>query len=294
MCKELPSVTPVIGKHAFLSMSIDDLFVLARMLPTAGELFHYLEVRQHVAALRGARLFDECDHLGAYIAKNRFDIDLRSELEKANHVAWDGFSTIVDEYFSRDRWLSEPPPRQSLPAEVERLLGLLSVSRTAGWLAIDATIRDLNDRDRHVLNERLRELLASLTDRAHRWFVTGGGRVRTLLVSLSREDQPVEEAEVVRLAEAAAVATERQETYVIRASANTSGQLIAAYGLRVPVPHPTRSDYPAIARESRNLMVRMTNARPMDPRRTSGLAKLGRNDPCWCGSGSKYKRCHGQ
>ena len=22
-------------------------------------------------------------------------------------------------------------------------------------------------------------------------------------------------------------------------------------------------------------------------------AKLGRNDPCWCGSGLKYKKCHG-
>ena len=22
-------------------------------------------------------------------------------------------------------------------------------------------------------------------------------------------------------------------------------------------------------------------------------AKLGRNDPCWCGSGKKYKKCHG-
>jgi preprotein translocase subunit SecA len=21
--------------------------------------------------------------------------------------------------------------------------------------------------------------------------------------------------------------------------------------------------------------------------------KLGRNDPCWCGSGKKFKRCHG-
>ena len=20
---------------------------------------------------------------------------------------------------------------------------------------------------------------------------------------------------------------------------------------------------------------------------------LGRNDPCWCGSGKKFKRCHG-
>jgi len=22
--------------------------------------------------------------------------------------------------------------------------------------------------------------------------------------------------------------------------------------------------------------------------------KIGRNDPCWCGSGKKYKRCHGK
>ncbi|MDR0359311.1 MAG: SEC-C domain-containing protein [bacterium] len=21
---------------------------------------------------------------------------------------------------------------------------------------------------------------------------------------------------------------------------------------------------------------------------------MGRNDPCWCGSGKKYKRCHGR
>ncbi len=28
----------------------------------------------------------------------------------------------------------------------------------------------------------------------------------------------------------------------------------------------------------------------------AGLAreKIGRNDPCWCGSGRKYKRCHGR
>ena len=22
--------------------------------------------------------------------------------------------------------------------------------------------------------------------------------------------------------------------------------------------------------------------------------KVGRNDPCWCGSGKKYKKCHGK
>jgi len=26
----------------------------------------------------------------------------------------------------------------------------------------------------------------------------------------------------------------------------------------------------------------------------AAAAKLGRNDPCWCGSGKKFKRCHGR
>ncbi|MCC7440262.1 MAG: SEC-C domain-containing protein [Bdellovibrionales bacterium] len=27
---------------------------------------------------------------------------------------------------------------------------------------------------------------------------------------------------------------------------------------------------------------------------SSGDPKVGRNDPCWCGSGKKFKKCHGQ
>jgi len=34
MAKELPEVQPILGKHPFISMSVDDLFVLQRFLPT--------------------------------------------------------------------------------------------------------------------------------------------------------------------------------------------------------------------------------------------------------------------
>jgi len=54
-------------------MAIDDLFVLTMVLPTSGELSHYLTVRQQAAGLRGAMLYDELDHLGAHISENRFD-----------------------------------------------------------------------------------------------------------------------------------------------------------------------------------------------------------------------------
>ena len=31
----------------------------------------------------------------------------------------------------------------------------------------------------------------------------------------------------------------------------------------------------------------------IEQRRVSTDEQLGRNDPCWCGSGKKFKRCHG-
>jgi preprotein translocase subunit SecA len=33
------------------------------------------------------------------------------------------------------------------------------------------------------------------------------------------------------------------------------------------------------------------NGQPQQPARVAH--KIGRNDPCFCGSGKKYKRCHG-
>jgi preprotein translocase subunit SecA len=35
------------------------------------------------------------------------------------------------------------------------------------------------------------------------------------------------------------------------------------------------------------------NARSGARQAATAGRKIGRNDPCWCGSGKKYKRCHG-
>jgi preprotein translocase subunit SecA len=31
----------------------------------------------------------------------------------------------------------------------------------------------------------------------------------------------------------------------------------------------------------------------VEQRRVDPNEQLGRNDPCWCGSGKKFKKCHG-
>jgi preprotein translocase subunit SecA len=36
-----------------------------------------------------------------------------------------------------------------------------------------------------------------------------------------------------------------------------------------------------------------TTALPIQHQAVNEHKKVGRNDPCWCGSGKKFKRCHG-
>jgi preprotein translocase subunit SecA len=31
----------------------------------------------------------------------------------------------------------------------------------------------------------------------------------------------------------------------------------------------------------------------VEQRRVDQTEQIGRNDPCWCGSGKKFKKCHG-
>ena len=51
-----------------------------------------------------------------------------------------------------------------------------------------------------------------------------------------------------------------------------------------------RTERSLIARERQAAAEAPTSPRPSQPRTPS---KLGRNEPCWCGSGKKFKYCHG-
>jgi SEC-C motif len=55
------------------------------------------------------------------------------------------------------------------------------------------------------------------------------------------------------------------------------------------VQFPSRTSYPSFspARDE----APPARVQPAEPFRYTA-AKIGRNDPCWCGSGKKYKRCH--
>ena len=77
----------------------------------------------------------------------------------------------------------------------------------------------------------------------------------------------------------------------------------AAPGSADPARRPAGARGRAAMRESlgdepvaaaRRLGRRAAAERRPRPGYTPTGARIGRNDPCWCGSGAKYKKCHGR
>lgn len=143
--KQLSGIEPVLGRFPFISMAIDDLFILNRFLPTAGELTHYLMVRQRIAGQKQVMLLDEADHLGLYVSHKRYDIAV-------DFFAAHGIETIVnehpakpvDEYFNLERWDEASLPRHDFPFRFTQILAALDARRSRGFVRADAIIRDIS------------------------------------------------------------------------------------------------------------------------------------------------------
>lgn len=297
-CKELPQVEPLLGKHAFVSLSIDELLVLKRFLPTPGEFAHYMEVRQAVAGMRRAHLFDEFDHLGAYLKKNRFDHDIADQLKggKVNMLVWDGMSDIIDKSFEGEDWESGPFPTQHFPEEVLKLLGALDATRARGLLSAESHIRDLGEEGRNNLAKMLSDLRQTLNKHPARYFILSG-EGKPLFVWLQQHDHQVDWTRVNDKASAAALAVKASNVIGIMAEVSADGTYRRAQSFAVHVPKE-RAEENAHIYEDAARMAQPTRAVNLNQPKSIipplKIKKTGRNDPCPCGSGVKFKRCHGR
>ena len=255
MAKELPEVEPILGRHPFISMSVDDLFVLRRFLPTTGELFHYLEVRQQVAGLKAALLFDETDHLGAYIAKNRFDMDIREQLKEADQVSWDGFSDAVDRHFERDDWQTAPPPSQPFPASFAGLLKALDEFRPDGWLRFDGLLRDYGHEGRENINRCLDELVPTLAEHPRRRFQIGEDA--PLQLWLYRNGATPTAKEVRYQAQVGCLTVGVQDMRILLVAYNRSRRVCDLKCEIHSAPSALQTDYPALWKEAERQRARM-------------------------------------
>jgi preprotein translocase subunit SecA len=122
--------------------------------------------------------------------------------------------------------------------------------------------------------------LVAYKNEAHRYWEEMNGRIAASAAQmiLRVSVRPVEQAE------------QRQEEREERAAQGTA----SAGGLERAPARP--APVPAGVAASRAMSSGPGRAAPGTPATaaSSKQTKLGRNDPCWCGSGKKFKKCHGR
>lgn len=258
MAKENPEIKPLLDKHPFISMSVDDLFVLNRFLPTTGALLHYLEVRQAVAGIPRAMLFDEIDHLGAYITKNRFDISIREQLQKADMVSWDSFDDVVDKHFVGDEWKTAKPAQQEFPEALTIILLALDQHRPRHWLLVDACIRNLGGDGREDFARIYAELEATLQEFPMRRFLIGGEE-SPLLVWLCRRGSEPSEEETRYHSEVSCLAIGASRIAVLRLSFESDGRISSVGCDSFASPSIIQTNYPELMREAERQRGRLSD-----------------------------------
>jgi len=296
MCKEIADLRPILGRHAFVSLSVDDLFVMKRLLPTAGALLHYLEVRQAAAVIRKAFVYDEMDHLGSYIRLNRYD---RTQIEqlgrKGDLLMWDGYSHEIDAYFGGRDLERGPPPGQRLPESLAQLLFVLERTGKSGWAEGNSHLRNLSGDAREAFAQKLEHAKESLGEGQLRAFHVTDESV-PLTVVVTRRSSRCSADELVAPGRAGALAFRRGRQCVLVAILDGTGPSVTeAFVLAALAPSPSDSDYTSVEAHAARILesARRLTADGRAEMRPGGKSKIQRNERCWCGSGKKFKKCHG-
>ncbi|MBA6245196.1 MULTISPECIES: YecA family protein [Psychrobacter] len=295
--KNLPQVKPLVGQYSFVSISIDDLFVLRRMLPTPGVFAHYMEVRQAIAGIKQGLLFDEFDHLGAYLTKNRFDQDIidQSKDENASLVIYNGMSDVVDSAFASEQWETSSKPTQEFPEVVLKVLSALDISREPGWLSVDSLIRDFGEEARNNFAKYLTDLDKTIEQHPARYFAFGG-EANPILVWMQNSKYEVEWEKVNHKASVVAISIKVENLIGVLLKVGKRGVYEAAQPLKINVPVEQTKENMLIFEDAKRMNQQIKSRADhavkgkLEPKQKR---KVGRNASCPCGSGKKYKRCHG-
>lgn len=257
MSKRLNEVQPILGKHPFVSMSIDDLFVLSRLLPTSGELIHYLSVRQRMAGMRDVFVFDELDHLGAYLSKNRSDMFYNEKLaDGASFLTEVDSCLVVDNYFANPEWQTMPHPKQIFPKILLDFLQSMDVARGSHFLLADSSIRDLGKKGREDMANFMNQILPTLQSHPYRWFMLMLDE-EPMMVWLQRSNY-TDIAEVHKAkAEAIALFANTSQCTIVFAHIDSNGRFVGGSAKRISAPTQMDTHFPERFAEAQRMGARV-------------------------------------
>jgi len=95
-------------------------------------------------------------------------------------------------------------------------------------------------------------------------------------------------------AAAAMLATKATRMIAVAVVASHSDGYLSAQALDVALPKERTAENAHIYDDAERMRSRVSRIDASGDKKSPAAPRLGRNEPCWCESGIKFKKCHGR
>jgi preprotein translocase subunit SecA len=276
-----------IGQRPLWPLSLDDLRVYAELFDNPLIFLHFVEQRVRAGRSDKVDLNDEMDHFGMYITENNYTQYAEELSENADKMHFDGYTTPVNEYFSAVLVGDAPPkPRQKMPRRIAEIVDLLGTSNEPHRAELSSFILDGAGDWRDTLVSSIENTLKENKElKRSRPLSSYGGMEMTQFVwspdAPRNAEGAIEHTRVVMLAD------NKADRRLVELEYDKDGKLFGAH-----LRHVTLAEMPEAEIERLRAKGVALQQRRISSAQAKG--KIGRNDQCPCGSGKKWKKCHGQ
>ncbi len=275
-----------VGQYPQWSISIDDLRVYTDIFDNPLIFLHFVEQRVRAFQSNLIKTEDELDHLGLYLKHNIYT-EYVKQFGFDRELLWNGYRVDIDHYFTHK--LHDPDAtcslRQELPVRLKEIIDFLSTSTQSYRRKVSSMLLDCEGSWRTTIWSGIDEVLKeqSVSGRARALSTYGDVKITVFCW----QEQLLERDKRLALehVQTAMLVTGDQERLLVELTFNLARDLIA-----VDFDFISLEDIPDAKLERLKIRAESLRRKRIE-KAMQNRGGIGRNDPCPCGSGKKYKKC---
>ena len=277
--------------------SLDDLKVYSDYFknnPT--QFLHYMIYRRMATHSKGIELNDELDHLGLYIEHNCYPVtakELLNEQKNIKNILWEGVREELDLYYNGkyiggDRIVDKPI--QEIPVRLNEIIQYVNSQPTFKNISSIGYLLDLGGSQKEDLFNNIEIFIEHYikTGRIKYCFVRNHLDILTFISCIVNNNN-FDESIVFDDVYANMKISNVKEAHILFLYYDENKKLID-----ITFNMLSSNDERYSSKEIDDIVVKIKERRFKKRNEKIGTKKIGRNEPCPCGSGLKYKKCCGR
>jgi hypothetical protein len=268
-------------------ISYDDLLSYENYFDSPIYFLHFLKQRKIAIDIPQIAMRDELDHLGMYIKHNMYSITA-SEFPAEHIVNWHGYREDLDNYFCRLYLpeLNPTKPKQDMPNEITEIIRVLERGTDENRIDAAHFLLNLSSEARDDFCKAIHHALRRQPEIGRMVVMSAFGEIKYCLFVTIPGIKGMSTNERQDYVLSTILSDESMPIMWIDLDYDKDGKLLDAKGKQC-----SYSDIPpADIDRLKELSVEYAKSR-IESFQRQNHRKVGRNEPCPCGSGQKYKKC---